>query len=200
MKLLKPAALLGGVLLLGVASQAQVAFTVHSPDGISAAYNNAVSFLDRFTVNSGSYVIQSVGVYNIGSVPQTIEIRKNGGSLQTISGAVAASGSAFNYAPLTSPINVGPGDYIEVSFANAAGTQSYGYASGSVVSGFTVSSKYFNGTTTYAALAAGGGGVISYPFAVSTLSTTAVPEPAEWAAVAALGAGVAGFVIRRSRS
>lgn len=199
-KFLKPAAILGASLFLGVASQAQTVSSIHSTDGVGVAYNNAVSFLDRFTVDSGSYVIRSVGVYNIGSIPQTIEIRKNGGDLQTISGAMEASGSVFKYALLTTPITVGAGDYIEVFFANAAGTQSYAYATGTVNPGLTVSSRYFNGTTTYATLDAAGAGVIAYPSPVSTLTTVAVPEPGEWGAMAALGAGIAGLVIRRFRS
>jgi hypothetical protein len=203
MKINKSMAAAAAAMLLGGVANAQTS-AVHTVETLSNVYNSGDTFLDKFTLQSGMYKINSVGLYNIAGVAHSVEVRKNGNLVETISGATGASGLAWKYANLTAPIIMSAGDNIEILFSNASGTQSWGYATqtnpavATANPDFTVVSKYAGASgASYNTLSTSG---LGWTKSTSTLGGNAVPEPGEWAAMGILGAGLAGLVIRKRRN
>jgi hypothetical protein len=195
MKIMKPLAAMAAALLVGGVANAQTSIS-HSNETVSNAYNTALSVVDSYTATS-AFKISSIGTYNIGGSGQTIQIYKNGNLAKTVTGATGASGMVWSYATILNPLVVFAGDVVDVHFNNSAGTQSYGYAGGSVLGNFTASAKYTgNSTDNYATVKSTG---LAWSVNHSSLSGTAVPEPGEWAAMGILGAGLTGLVIRKRR-
>lgn len=189
---------LGAVLLVGWSAQAQIVSVVHANESVFGASNTGVKFLDRFTVVSGNYQIDSIGLYNPFGTPQLVDVYKNGVFSQSITGANGATGNVWKYSNLTTPIVVGAGDYVEVFFTNQPGTQNYAYAASAPTANFTVTAKYTTDLNAAYAVVRDSGAPWTSP--VSTLGGIAVvPEPGEWTLVGAAAAGLAGLVIRRSR-
>lgn len=188
-------AMVAAALMVGGAANAQNITIAHTNESVSGVYNNAVTFLDTFT-STGNFTIDSIGLYNIGSSAQTVQVYKNGALFDTINGATGASGLVWNYALLNNSLSVVAGDTVEVYFSSSGGgLDGYGYAGSPPSGNFSIVSQYAVGAGNPIGTLRSSG--LPWGASVSTLGT--VPEPAEWAAMGILGAGLTGLVIRKRR-